>query len=66
MAKFALVLGGFDKVRKLTLLQSRLLSKVLADERKFQIRLHGGTVEEQEEVEAQSFSDVFKNMTGRE
>jgi len=37
----ALKLGGFEKVRKLTMLQVRLLAGVMADDQLFQAKIHG-------------------------
>jgi len=62
LAKLALRLGGFDKVRKLTVLQSRLLSEAIADEQLFQAKIHGCEVKESEKVKLQSFSDVFDSI----
>ena len=53
----ALRLGGFDKVRKLTVLQSRLLSEAIADEQLFQAKIHGCEIEETEKVKLESFSE---------
>jgi len=62
LAKLALELGGFDKVRKLTVLQSRLLSEVVADKQLFQAKIHGCAAEQKDPVKMQSFSDAFKNV----
>jgi phosphoserine aminotransferase len=62
IARYAKELGGFDKVRKLTILQARLLSEVIAEEQLFQAKIHGCEVEEKEKVKLQSFSDAFKGL----
>ena len=50
----ALRLGGFDKVRKLTVLQSRLLSEAMADEQLWLARINGCEIEEKTTREANS------------
>ena len=62
MARYARALGGFEKVRKLTILQARLLSDVIADEQMFQIKIHGCEVggENKDEAVYTNFSDGFK------
>ena len=66
MARLALKLGGFGKVKKLTILQARLLSEVIADEQLFLAKIHGCEIEGEKKDSEQftSFSDAFKAMQG--
>lgn len=65
LARLALRLGGFDKVRKQTLPQVQLMFQEMAKEKKeeqrFLAQLHDRDLEEDKEPkEFMSFSDAFK------
>ena len=66
LARLALKLGGFEKVRKLTVLQARLLADVMADDQLFLAKIHGCEIkgEKKDNEEFMSFSDAFKSMQG--
>jgi len=55
-------LGGFEKVRKLTILQARLLADVMADEQLFQAKIHGCEIKGEKEEGYKDFSQGFNAM----
>ena len=68
MARIALKLGGFEKVRKLTVYQAKLLIEAITDEQMFIAKVHGAKVEgetsEEEVAHMGSFSEVFNALKG--
>lgn len=64
ITKVALKLGGFDKVRKLTISQFRAIAEEIAEDKKTLYKLHGFEIKEQKQEKMQSFSEAFKAMQG--
>ncbi len=62
MAKLALRLGGYDKVRKLTLLQVQAMLKEIVDEQLFLAKIHGCEVGEENQLHEATSSDIAALM----
>lgn len=59
LAKLAIRLGGYDKVRKLTLPQVQLMLKGIVEEQLFLAKIHGCETKEEEKQEFTTFSNAF-------